>query len=217
MNEITWISKFIASEKQSDVINKPSDSGITKLIIRGNLIDNTVNKNGWCIEEEDYEFIAKDFINKQIRSDHQERVSSVIGKITSTEIDSPHSEDKSPSDPANSNPHIHFEAEISTSDNNILIPIKMGYVTGVSPAVDSRQLLCNECREQMVDKNIKRCRCKGGGVLLKEISARELSLVCSPAFDNTNIKVYGFAAAVDQSSLSEDKILAIVEDELSRR
>jgi hypothetical protein len=69
----------------------------------------------------------------------------------------------------------------------------------------------------MVDKNIKRCRCKGGGVLLKEISARELSLVCSPAFDNTNIKVYGFAAAVDQSSLSEDKILAIVEDELSRR
>jgi len=41
--------------------------------------------------------------------------------------------------------------------------------------------------------------------------------VVSPAYEGTVMRSYGFAAAVDKSFLNEDKILEIVEDELSKR
>jgi len=219
MSELTWYTKFVASEKPptSPGPNVTPGDSINKLLIKGVLIDTTENKNRWCIEEEDFTMIATDFVGKQIRTDHAEKVSQVLGVVTGTEVDEPHSEAKAEWDPATEFPHIHFSAEIASNDANIMIPVKQGYVNAVSPAIDARQLLCSSCRKPMYDKNIKTCKCSQGGVLLKNISARELSIVCSPAYDKTFIKVYGFAAAVDQSSLSEEKILAIVEDEILRR
>jgi hypothetical protein len=218
MTEIKWISKFIASDKKDgEQIHSGVTTVETTLTLRGVLISDQVNKNNWCVEPSDFPMIAESFVGVQIRSDHAEKVSSVLGKVTSTEVDTPHDEVKADWDPSNPNPHIHFEAIISTSDNNILVPIKMGFVTGVSPAIDARELLCSTCRKQMFDKNIKNCKCRDGGVLLKNLSARELSIVASPAYEGTEMKVYGFAAAVEYNSLSEDKILSIVEDEILRR
>lgn len=219
MSELVWHTKFVASEKPptSPGPNVAPGDSINKLMLKGVLIDTTENKNNWCIEEEDFDMIAKDFIGKQIRTDHGEKVSLVLGKVTSTEVDAPHSEAKEEWDPATEYPHIHFQAEIASNDANIMIPVKAGYVNAVSPAIDARSLLCSTCKKPMYSKNIKTCKCSGGGVLLKNISARELSIVCAPAYDGTVIKVYGFAAAIDHSSLSEDQILVIVEDEISKR
>jgi len=218
--ELKWNTKFIASDKLSDekntVIAGNKENG-NKLIIKGILIDNTLNKNLWCVEEEDFQIVAKSFIGCQIRADHVERVSSVIGKIISTEVDTPHENTKDIWDESNPNPHIHFVGEISTTDQNLLIPIREKYVNSISPAIDAMEILCSTCRKKMVDKNIKTCGCKEPGILLKNMTAREMSLVCSPAYDNTRMIVYGFAAACDHEFLSEERILEIVTDELSKR
>lgn len=218
MTELKWVTKFTASEKIPETTEGTSLSEQTnKLILKGVLIDTTENKNNWSVEEADFQMIAKDFVGKQIRTDHAEKVSNVLGVVTGTEVDEPHADAKAEWDPATPYPHIHFFGEISSTDANIMIPVKAGYVTHVSPAIDARSLLCSNCKKPMFDKHIKTCKCEQGAVLLKDISARELSIVCSPAYAGTVVKSYGFAAAVDNSFLSENKILEIVEDEISKR
>jgi len=218
MTELKWYAKFTASEKppESGPNVAPGDS-INKLILKGVLIDTTENKNNWSVEQEDFTMLAKDFIGKQVRTDHAEKVANVLGMVTETEVDDPHSEAKAEWDPATEFPHIHFVAEIASNDANIIIPEKAGYVNAVSPAVDARTLLCSSCKKPMIDKHIKSCNCEKGAVLLKDLSARELSIVCSPAYQGTVMKTYGFAAAFEAAYLNEDKILEIVEDEISKR
>lgn len=209
MTELKWFTTFSASEVPAtssvDGVSKKPNS----FVIKGVLIDNTENKNSWRIEEEDFKHIAQDFIGKQIRTDHAEHVSSVLGKVISTELDEPHSEAKADWDPATEFPHIHFMAEATSDDSNILIPMKMGYVTSVSPAVDAMKILCSECRKPMVHngyQHVQTCKCEHPAKLLKDISARELSIVCSPAYAGTVMKPYGFAAAIDNklNNIGED-------------
>jgi len=218
--ELKWDTKFIASDvlsQENNITTGGNAGAANKLIIKGILLDNTLNKNSWCVEEEDFQAVAKSFIGCQIRVDHAEKVSNVIGKIISTEVDTPHETMKNDWDPINLNPHVHFVGEISTTDQNLLIPIREKYIDSISPAIDALEIRCSTCGEKMLDKNIKKCGCKEPGVLLKNMTAREMSLVCSPAFENTRMVVYGFAASVDREFLSDDKILAIVEDELFKR
>ncbi len=210
MSELTWYAKFTASDE------KPVGDA-TQLTLKGVLIDTTENKNNWVVEKEDFQMLAKDFVGKQLRTDHAEKVANVLGVITQTEVDDPHEEAKAEWDPATPYPHIHYVAEVTSKDQNLIIPIKMGYVTHVSPAVDAREVLCAKCRKPMFDKHIKACKCTEGGVLLKNMSARELSIVVSPAYSGTVMKSYGFAAACDKEFLSEEQILSIVIDELSKR
>lgn len=220
--ELKWSTKFIASE----VLPEGSDTsckktGVTKLLLKGVLIDDTENRNQWLIRKENFEFLAKDFIGKQVRLDHQEKTSGVVGKILSTEIDQPHpTEDKAPWDRKTDRPHIHFAAEIMLSDMNIIIPIKNGYVDSVSPAVDSRRILCSECGADMQAVSntfIKTCGCENGIKQLEEITSRELSIVASPAYDRTLMQPFGFAASLNRELLSDNDVLSIVENELSKR
>ena len=200
MTELSWFTTFKASEVPSTPSENGTPSNKNTFTLKGVLIDNTENKNSWKIEEEDFKHIAQDFIGKQVRTDHAEKVSNVLGKVISTEIDEPHTEAKSDWDPATPYPHIHFLAEVTSDDNSILIPVKMGYVSGVSPAVDAVTILCSECRQPMVHngyQHVQTCKCEHPTKLLKNISARELSIVCSPAYAGTVMKPYGFAAAID--------------------
>jgi len=210
MTEIKWDAPFKVNT--TDTID-----GVSKILIKGILLDQTKNLNNWVVESEDFAMIAEEFVNKQIRSDHSEKIENVLGKIISTEVDSPHEETKESWDPATPYFHVHFVGEISSKNNEVIIPITQGYISRVSPAIDARSILCAECKKPMVDKNIKTCGCKESGVLLKDMIAREISLVCSPAYAGTVFKPYNFAAACDREFLSDDKILAIVEDELSKR
>jgi hypothetical protein len=210
MNNIQWDAPFKVNT--TDTID-----GVSKLLIKGVLIDQTKNLNNWVVEPEDFEIVGKSFIGKQIRSDHSEKIENVLGKIISTELDGPHSEAKDAWDPATPYEHLHFVGEISSKNSEVILPIQMGYISHISPAIDARSILCALCRKPMVDKNIKTCGCEDSGVLLKDMTAREVSLVCSPAYAGTVFKPYSFVAAVDGEFLSEDKILEIVTDELTKR
>ncbi len=221
--EFKYFTKFTASDVPSEVKETnvlPNSGGENKILLKGILIDESENKNRWRVEQEDFQHLAQDFIGKQIRLDHQEKVSGVVGKILSTEIDEPHSEQKEAWDPPTKSPHIHFVGEAVFTDSNVVTPIRLGYITHISPAVDSLKILCSECRAPMKYNgysHVKSCQCEDGTKLLKELSAREMSLVVSPAYSSTVVVPYGFAAACDDSFLSEDKVLSIVEDELKKR
>lgn len=210
MSLIKWQSKFVSDDP---TVN----DGITRMIIKGILVDSSTNKNNWKVEPEDFQKIATDFVNIQLRMNHGEKVSDVLGRVLSTEVDQGHKEAKNEWDISNELPHIHFCAEVATKDNDIIVPLKLGFVDSVSPAIDALEIYCSTCKKRMVDKNIKTCGCKDSGVLLKNMSARELSLVVSPAYEKTVAKVYSFAAAVDKEFLNDEQILLVVEDEMVKR
>ena len=164
-----------------------------KLIINGVLIDSTVNKNGWQILEEDLEDIASQSVGVQLRVDHSDDVRDVKGKILNTEVDQPHDEDKAEWDPANENVHIHFTAELVTTDIDILVPVKHGYVDHVSIGADAENVFCSECGKPT--RPIKVCRCTGHEIL-KGIIVKEYSIVTTPAYDSAVF--VPFTAAVDK-------------------
>lgn len=190
METIKFEAPFIASEQSFQ-------EGLSKMLLKGVLIDTSQNLNKWMVEEEDFKQLAKDFLGKQIRVDHSEKVSEVIGVVTGTEVDKGHNIDKADWDPANPNTHIHYVAELATKDDKIIVPVKMGFVNRCSPAVDAKTVLCNICKTP-TQNNVKMCECNDSGVLLKDIIPRELSLVASPAYAKTVAKVYSFAASVDK-------------------
>lgn len=215
MTELKWQTTFSAN----DLPKVEGDIG-KKMVLKGVLIDSSENKNRWMVSPEDFGTLAKDFIGKQLRIDHGEKVADVLGLVSTTEVDMPHNEAKAEWDPATPYHHIHFSAEISCKDDNISIPIKMGYVDHVSPTVDAKKLLCARCGKSMIDKNMQTCDCKDTAILIKDIAPRELSIVASPAYQRTVIVPYGFAASVNKEIskvLTASETLSIVEDELSKR
>lgn len=213
MTELKWKTGFRASE--APLISKDD---IPKFVLKGILIDESENKNRWMVSKDDFGTLAKDFVGKQIRVDHGDKVSDVVGIITSTEVDAPHDQLNENWDPPNQFSHIHFAAEISTTDQSIIIPIRQGFVDHVSPTIDARALFCSKCGQNMVDKNMQSCNCKDTSILIKDMEARELSIVASPAYKNTSFVTYGFAASGEKVKIfMASEILDIIEDELKRR
>ena len=183
---INWNARFNASSSNTD-------DDIQTIMLRGVLIDSTVNSNGWQIEEVDLADIAEQSIGAQLRLDHSPDVRRVKGQILEAEIDGPHDEDKGPHDPANTNVHIHFTAEVVTDDPALIIPITRGYVNKVSIGADAKTVYCSNCGKPT--RPIKRCGCKSHEIL-KDIIVREYSIVTTPAYESAVFTP--FAAAVDK-------------------
>ena len=190
-NNIQWDAPF-------KINTVTTIEGVSKFLIKGILVDTTLNLNQWAVEATDFETLAQAFVGVQIRSDHSEKIENILGKITGTEIDEPHNEAKESWDPPTPYKHLHFIGEISSKNSEVIIPIQQQYITHISPAIDAKMILCGNCRTPMIDKNIRACSCTEGGILLKDLSAREVSLVCSPAYAGTVFKPYAFAASVDR-------------------
>jgi len=190
MNEIKWQSSFITTDELRD-------GETTRLTLKGVLIDTTENKNGWCIEEEDFLQLAQSFIGKQLRTDHSENVDDVLGVVVSTEVDTPHDLAKAEWDPATKYTHIHYVANLASKNDNKLVPIKERFISSVSPGVDAWEILCGNCRQPMT-KTSKSCNCLHSPMLLKNFKARELSIVATPAYESTLMIPYSFSAAVDE-------------------
>ena len=191
---INWNARFNASSSNTD-------DDIQTIMLRGVLIDSTINSNGWQIEEEDLADIARQSVGAQLRLDHSPDVRRVKGKILEAEIDNPHSEDRGPHDPANENVHIHFKAEVVTDDPALIIPITRGYVNKVSIGADAKTVYCSTCGKPTRPKKI--CNCKSHEIL-KDIIVREYSIVTTPAYESAVFTP--FAAAIDK--FLEDDIMS---------
>lgn len=186
--------------------------GVQKIILRGVLIDNTVNENNWQILEKDLPDIAAQSVGIQLRVDHSENVRDVKGKILSAELDEPHDFDKTDWDPAIDVPHIHYEAELVTDDASVAIPVMQGYVDHVSIGADAEHVYCSECGKPT--RPIKRCTCNGHDIL-EGIKVKEYSIITNPAYDNASFIT--FTAAVDKhlDEMKEGDILENTPEEKS--
>lgn len=197
MSEIKWRVPIYAQEKVEGV--KPEEYfglPLKTLILRGVLIDATVNRNKWAVEEDTLKEIAKQIVGKQLRLDHSTSVRDVKGIYTKAEVDQPHKEDKAPWDKANDSPHVHFEAELTDTDPNVLIPILKGYVNSVSVQADAATVVCSKCGQSTKPQKI--CGCQDAHEIIRNITVKEGSIVANPAYDNTTFIPIGFKASVDK-------------------
>jgi len=150
--------------------------------IEGVAIDSTVNANKWQVPDEDLDFFVSTLINAQMRIDHAESAMAVIGKVP---------EGKRIGNTA------WFRAEIG--DLAIIEKVLRGYLTHVSVQVDSDDVECSKCKKPTRKEGMLVHLCPGAWEIVHKPKVRELSIVASPAYKNTEFKPVGFAAAMNDS------------------
>jgi hypothetical protein len=154
------------------------------LNIEGAAIDTSVNSNKWQVPQEDLDFFVATLKDAQLRIDHAESAMAVIGKVP---------EASRVGDTA------IFRAEIG--DLAIIEKVLRGYLTHVSVQVDSDDVECSKCLRQTRKEGILVHLCPGAWEIVHKPKVRELSIVASPAYKNTEFKPVGFAAAMDASQM----------------
>lgn len=160
--------------------------------IEGVAIDASVNSNKWQVPEEDLDFFAQSLQGAQMRIDHAESAMAVIGKVPEAR---------------RNGQAVWFRGEIG--DATIIQKVLRGYLTHVSVQVDSDNVECSKCHAPSRKEGMLVHLCPGAWEIVHKPKVRELSIVASPAYKNTEFKPVGFAAAMDRSQkLSPDDAYA---------
>lgn len=152
------------------------------LNIEGEAIDTSVNANKWQIPEEDLDFFVSSLHGSQLRIDHAESAMAVIGKVPEAK---------------RQGQTVWFRAEIG--ELPIIEKVCRGYLSHVSVQVDSEDVECSSCHKPSRDKGLLIHLCPGAWEIVHKPRVRELSIVASPAYKNTEFKPVGFAAAMNES------------------
>jgi chemotaxis protein histidine kinase CheA len=153
--------------------------------IEGVAIDTTVNKNKWQVPEEDLDYIVQTLKGAQLRVDHAESALMIVGKV----VDAWRDGDK-----------VLFRAEVG--DSRIVEKIVRGYVSHVSIQVDSDEVECSKCKRQTRREGMLIHLCPGAWEVVRKPKVRELSIVASPAYENTSFQPLGFYAAMNDAQWS---------------
>jgi hypothetical protein len=161
------------------------------LNIEGVAIDTSVNANKWSILNEDLDFVANSLAGAQLRVDHTESVLMVVGKVSAT---------KRVGD------QVLFSAEVG--DEKLIEKILRGYVNHVSIQVDSNDVECSQCKKQTRSEGMLVHLCPGAWEIVRKPRVRELSIVASPAYENTAFKPVGFGAAMNQNQSNAELLNA---------
>jgi hypothetical protein len=156
--------------------------------IEGTAIDVSVNSNKWQVPEEDLDFFVQSLQGSQLRIDHAESAMAVIGKVPEAK---------------RIGEEAWFRAEIGEAA--IIQKVLRGYLTHVSVQVDSDDVKCSKCGEQTRSEGLLVHLCPDAWEIVHKPRVRELSIVASPAYKNTEFKPVGFAAA-----MNEDQIKSLV-------
>jgi hypothetical protein len=152
------------------------------LNIEGVAIDTSVNANKWQIPEEDLDFFVQSLLGVQLRVDHAESALMVVGKVPEAK---------------RLGNQVLFRAEVG--DLPIIEKILRNYVNHVSAQVDSEDVECSKCKKQTRKEGILIHLCPGAWEIVHKPKVRELSIVASPAYQTTEFKPVGFAAAMNES------------------
>jgi hypothetical protein len=152
------------------------------LNIEGVAIDTSVNSNKWQVPEEDLDFFVSSLQGAQLRIDHAESAMALIGKVP---------EAKRVGQAA------LFRAEIG--DQAIIEKVIRGYLSHVSVQVDSDDVECSKCNKPSRKEGMLIHLCPGAWEIVHKPKVRELSIVASPAYKNTEFKPVGFAAAMEEN------------------
>jgi hypothetical protein len=154
-----------------------------KLInIEGVAIDTSVNANRWQIPAEDLDFVAESLVGAQLRVDHAESALMVVGRVPEAK----HVGDT-----------VWFRAEVG--EEKLIEKILRNYITHVSIQVDSEDVECSKCKRPTRKEGMLVHLCPGAWEIVHKPKVRELSIVASPAYKNTEFRPVGFAAAMNAS------------------
>ncbi len=181
MMKLEWNSSILASKGET----------VDSLVIKGVLLDSSVNKNGWMISEEDLPELAKQCAGVPLCLDHGTSVRDVIGGVKSGFYD-PYTK------------QVMFEAEVD--DPAIIRSITKGRLKYVSIGANAGSI-CSSCGK--TNRPTKLCNCKGAHSIIKPFQLKEVSIITDPAYAGAEFSPVSFAAAVEkelESSLQiEDK------------
>jgi hypothetical protein len=165
-----------------------------KLInIEGVAIDTSVNANRWQIPQEDLDALSESLAGAQLRVDHAESALMVVGKVSKTN---------------RVGSQVFFTAEVG--DEKLIEKILRNYVNHVSVQVDSDDVECSKCKKNSRSEGMLVHLCPGAFEVVHKPKVRELSIVASPAYQNTAFKPVGFAAAMNEGQF--DAIFKTVTD-----
>ena len=152
-----------------------------KLInIEGVAIDTSVNANKWQVPAEDLDFLVESLAGAQLRVDHAESALMVVGRVAEAKRDGD---------------RVLFRAEVG--EEKLIEKILRSYVTHVSVQVDSDDVECCKCKRPTRKEGMLIHLCPGAWEIVHKPTVRELSIVASPAYQNTAFKPVGFAAAMN--------------------
>jgi len=154
--------------------------------IEGEAIDTSVNANKWQVPEEDLDYFTATLKGAQLRIDHAESALAVIGVVPEA---------------TRNGAVVRFRAEIG--DLPIIEKVLRGYLTHVSVQVDSDDVECSKCKRQTRKEGMLIHLCPGAWEIVHKPKVRELSIVASPAYQTTEFKPVGFAAAMNESQKIE--------------
>jgi hypothetical protein len=171
------------------------------LNIEGVAIDTSVNSNKWQVPEEDLDYFVSTLLGAQLRIDHAESAMAVIGKVPEAK---------------RTDQAAWFRAEIG--ELSIIEKVLRGYLTHVSVQVDSDEVECSKCHKPTRKEGMLVHLCPGAWEVVHKPKVRELSIVASPAYQNTEFKPVGFAAAMnsDQEG-ARARALAVQRNEVMRQ
>jgi hypothetical protein len=167
-----------------------------KLInIEGVAVDASVNANKWQIPSEDLDFVVESLTGAQLRVDHAESALMVVGRVVEAKRDGD---------------RVFFRAEVG--EEKLIEKILRNYVTHVSIQVDSDDVECSKCKMPTRKEGVLVHLHPGAWEVVHKPKVRELSIVASPAYKDTQFHPVGFYAA-----MNEDQWNAIVkrQDETS--
>lgn len=163
-----------------------------KLInIEGIAIDTSVNANKWQVPEEDLDVLTQSLLGVQLRMDHAESVLMVVGKVSKTN---------------RVGNQVFFTAEVG--EEKLIEKILRSYVTHVSIQVDSDDVECSMCKKPSRSNGLLTHLCPGAWEIVHNPKVRELSIVASPAYENTAFKPVGFGAAMNQNQSNAELLNA---------
>jgi hypothetical protein len=149
--------------------------------IEGLAVDTSVNKNKWQVPEEDLDFFTATLKDAQLRADHAESVFMIVGKVPEAR---------------RQGQEVYFRAEIG-GEEKLIDKILRGYVKYVSVQVDSDDVECSRCKKPTRKEGLLVHLCPDAWEIVHKPRVRELSIVASPAYEKTEFKPVGFAAAMD--------------------
>ncbi|MEM1551322.1 MAG: hypothetical protein QXH03_01465 [Candidatus Bathyarchaeia archaeon] len=172
--QLRYYVQFKAEDKKAEYAIKE------KLInIEGVAIDTSINRNKWQVPNEDLDYIVETLKGAQLRVDHAESALMIIGKV----VDAWRDGDR-----------VLFRAEVG--DEKLIEKIVRGYVSHVSIQVDSEDVECSRCKRPTRKEGMLVHLCPGAWEVVHKPKVRELSIVASPAYENTEFKPLGFFQAM---------------------
>lgn len=181
--QFNWYASILESSQKMEVEGK-------SLLIKGTLLDTSVNANGWSVPQEELENIASQLrAGVQLRLDHSRNVRDVVGGTTDGSV---------------SGNLVLFSAEIDEPD--IIRRVIKGRIKGISIGAKAKAF-CSACGESI--RPVKKCKCENTHILIKEAKVEEISLTPDPAYGSvSSFQPVNFVASLEQAlDLQSEKVL----------